>query len=85
VSSGCKSPVEIPVCHWPCPGFFFFFFFFFFNRNIYEDTGSRITKSTGDSKPGKIPNMTESVLKMISTGWSAAMKLTLLNREVCLT
>lgn len=35
------------------------FGFFFFNRTIYEDTGNRITKSTGDSKPVKISNMTE--------------------------
>lgn len=56
-----------------------------FNRNVYEDTGSRITKSTGDSKPVKIPNMTESVFKMISTGWNAAVKPKLLSREMCLT
>lgn len=31
----------------------------FFNGSVCEDTGSRITKSPGDSKPVKIHNMME--------------------------
>lgn len=49
-----------------------------FNRYVYEDIDGRITKSAGESQPGRIAKTIEArISTLISIGWNVHMKPTI--------